>query len=27
MSQGQWTMHADEIKTGCPSKYEPEAVS
>jgi cytochrome c-type biogenesis protein CcmE len=27
MSQGQWTMHADEIKTGCPSKYEPEAIS
>ena len=27
MNQGQWTMYADEIKTGCPSKYEPEAVS
>ena len=22
---GDWTMHAYEIKTGCPSKYEAEA--
>jgi len=24
-SGGDWTMHAYEIKTGCPSKYEAEA--